>query len=317
LRYEEILSRAFRIAWTRKYLWLLAILAGEATGGGGGFNTGVSPFGQPRAGTVTGGTATTFNTPDLSWVPGWIYDRIGIFIAVAAVLLVIGIVWFVVGCIATGGLIRAVADIDAGEDVRLGRAWSLGVGSFGRVLGFKLLIALLIVGPALVLIGGPVLLAVATQRWLLLVLLVPLVLLVAVWALAVSLVSAVGIRALVLDRLGVAGGIGAGVGLLRRRPGRVLAIFGILIGVGFLAGIGVGLVVTVVGLPFVGVGAAMFAAGNFTGLITVAVIGIVVVVAVSLVVGGAVGSYFSSVWTLAYRRFELAAGAPPAPSLPL
>jgi hypothetical protein len=96
----------------------------------------------------------------------------------------------------------------------------------------------------------------------------------------------------------------------------VLAVVGILIGVGIVIGIIAAIPVTLVALPFVGLAAAMYAAGNGTGLVGVIVAGGLVVLVIGLLVGGAIGSYYSAVWTLAYRRFDVEAGAPPAPALP-
>jgi len=36
IHYGDILTRSFRISWRHRYLWFLAVLAGEGGGGGSG-----------------------------------------------------------------------------------------------------------------------------------------------------------------------------------------------------------------------------------------------------------------------------------------
>src|SRR5581483_6523508 len=71
--------------------------------------------------------------------------------AIAAVLVVAGIVLFALGCIATGGIIRAAVEHDSGREYGLGRAWRAGYSSGWRIAGLKVLTFLLAVVPAFLL----------------------------------------------------------------------------------------------------------------------------------------------------------------------
>src|SRR4029077_15725980 len=143
------LSRALRITWRRPWLWLLALLAGESSGAGGSGSSS-SSFQQPTGGSSGNGAGgANFTPPDLGWLPGWLAGHAGLLLGIAVAILVIGILLFLLSCVAEGALIRAAAELDQGQQVTLGRAWSAGIGSFWRVLGFKLVQFLLVFVPFL------------------------------------------------------------------------------------------------------------------------------------------------------------------------
>src|SRR5438270_1517680 len=73
---------------------------------------------------------------------------------------VVGIVLFVLGCIAAGGVIHAAVEHDAGHEYRLGSAWRAGYATAWRIAGLRLLTFLLAILPG-VLVGALVLAAVA------------------------------------------------------------------------------------------------------------------------------------------------------------
>src|SRR5579864_8527419 len=137
MNYGYLIKRPFEIVARRPYLWLLGFLAGGATAStfsGGGTN-------YTRSGTYTGPSwAAVQNTWNGNWE--WI---VGIF----AFFVVVGIVMFVLGCIATGGIIHAAVEHDAGHDYGLGTAWRSGYASGWRIAGLRLLTFLLAFVPGL------------------------------------------------------------------------------------------------------------------------------------------------------------------------
>ena len=124
MRYENLLSRALRITWRRPWLWLLALLAGEANGAGGGGGSSGSSFQQPTANGANGANGANFTPPDLGWVPGWLTGHAALLLGIAAAVLVIGLLLFLLSCLAEGALIRAVAvaaGVAAGKAAHHGR----------------------------------------------------------------------------------------------------------------------------------------------------------------------------------------------------
>ena len=97
--YFDNIWRSFRISWRHKYLWLIALFAGEGGGGSFNFNTGT--------GTSRPGTA---NQPDLTaiqdQVTGFVSDHAGLLIALAILWLVLVVVFFFVAAVCEGATIR-------------------------------------------------------------------------------------------------------------------------------------------------------------------------------------------------------------------
>src|SRR3990172_4054264 len=127
--YGAILSRAWKITWNHKILWVFGFLAGLASGGGGGGNAGGGGGGQPGGPGGPGGPG--FLPPD--------FERqmerpevIGIILAVACVLILIAIALFVLSTIGRGGLIGGIRMADDTDKVTFGEAWAVGVRYFWR-----------------------------------------------------------------------------------------------------------------------------------------------------------------------------------------
>src|SRR5438132_13172683 len=106
MQYWDIVLRSFQITWRRKYLWLLAFFAGE---GGFGFNFSYrtsAPF-QTRGNRAPNVTAIQ------QQIAGWIAGHIGLIVAAAVVLLLIGIGLFVLAAVCEGALVCASSEHDA------------------------------------------------------------------------------------------------------------------------------------------------------------------------------------------------------------
>jgi hypothetical protein len=67
----------------------------------------------------------------------------------SAFFVLVGIVIFVLGCVATGGIIHAAVEHNAGHDYRLGTAWRSGYATGWRIAGLRLLTFLLAFVPGL------------------------------------------------------------------------------------------------------------------------------------------------------------------------
>jgi hypothetical protein len=315
MRFENLFSRSARIVWRRPWLWLLALLAGETYGGGSSGGSGTT---FPNGPTGAPGNGASVSAPDLSWVPGWINDRIGLLLTVAAVVLVVGLLLFLLSCLASGALIGTVARVDDGKPVTFGESWRIGARSFWRVLGFKLVLFLLVLLPLLLLLIPPLAGAAGDgTNGLIKGLLLDLPLLVAdlFWALLVGILALFGLRACVLDGTGPVGSFGAAYQLLRRSFSRVALTWVLVLAAGIGVGVVFQVVMTLVSAPFLGPVVIDVASGRWGAALTASLFAAAVLVPVSLVLSSAAGAYFATLWTVAYRRFGQEGEAPEPPPL--
>jgi hypothetical protein len=228
--------RSFAIAWRHKYLWLLAVFAGES-GGGASFN-----YSSPYQPVGRGGNAPDFtNIPQQ--VATWLSQNIGLLVAIGVLFLILAIGFFVLAAVCEGALVRGSAEHDADRPFGLRMAWRTGVSTMGTIIRFRLLLIALglpvfIVVAALV--GGLVLailshsygLAVAIGLIGLLIFLAALV-----YALYLGFLDRLGTRAAVLEQVGARAALVRGHRLLRKRLGRVLLVWLLSIAVGIAVGI--------------------------------------------------------------------------------
>ncbi len=306
--YWQIVTRSFSIAWRHRYLWLLALFAGES--GGASFNyTYNQPF-QPN---------TNRNVPDFNGaaqqVSSWLAANVGFILVVAASFLLLGIAFFVFAAACEGALVRASAEHDAERPFDLGVAWRCGVATLGTIIRFRLLLLLLGL-PVFIVLVAVVISVVAAflghsyGAGVALIFVGLLVLLVSIpYAIYLFFLNRLGTRAAVLEQLAARPAIVRAHHLIRERLGRVLLVGLLEIAVGIVVGIGVGIVLAVIAIPLIVAGAAAYASGSGT-LWVVILLGVVIVLPVTLIVGSFVAAQDSTYWTLAFRRLEL--DQPPA-----
>jgi hypothetical protein len=313
MRYGELITRSLSITWRYKYLWLLAILGGADVYGSSGWPSGNygSPFGR---GTNNG---TSPSPSDVArQVSQFISDHLALILTGIVVLVVLWLAWFLLSCITTGALVRASAEHDAERPFRLGLAWRTGLGTFGTILGIRL-IELLLGLVALAGFAGLALLGYVAYSQgqdatlgLIIAIGIGLVLLLIPVEIAVGLVFILAVRAAVLEQRGAIPSLGRGLSLFTSRLGRVLLVWLIQVALGLGAGIALAIVLI---LPLVLVVLVAIAVGVSAG----AGVGVAVGLAlgllwtiVLLVLEAAVGAYFSTYWTLAFRRLELPSPRP-------
>ncbi|HEX6350966.1 MAG TPA: hypothetical protein VF160_16440 [Candidatus Dormibacteraeota bacterium] len=316
--YLHILTRALAITWRHKYLWLLAIFAGEATTIGFGFH-------QGSAGTTRSGRGVPTHA-DWAQVTAWMGAHAALLWSLGILVALVGLALFLVSAVANGALVRGAAEHDAERHFGLRQAWRAGLGTFRPVLGIKLFGLLVFASGAIVIgglglmtavfgYGGNLAAAIATGALagLLLLAAIPI-------AIVLQVAIVLGVRAVVLDGRGASAGLAAGLSLIRHRLGRV-ALFLLLVSLaGVLASLVVGLAVAAAALPVVVLAVSAYLAGGWalavgTGLVLGAAW---LVVAVACL--GAANAFTSTCWTLAYPRFDqepspaVSAAAGPAPA---
>jgi hypothetical protein len=288
--YGQLLSRTWNLIWEFKFLILLGVLV--ALGGGDSslnFN-------------LNTGQSTEFNPPqDFNWefdedfdferdfnVPNLVPALVIPFFLFG---LLIGIALWVVATLARGGLISGVGALDAGLSSDFGTAWSAAWQKGWRLLGISILPAI----PALVtfvvgvisfvgvggigaLLGEDVAMPFGVGLGTVLVgatcVAFPIVLIL-------GLLASFAYRACMFDDLGVFASYRHGFNVLTENIGEVIILFLIQVGISIVLGF-------------------LLLIPSICCLLW----------PVLLLVRGAIAAYFSTLWTLAWRRWTGVAAPP-------
>ena len=319
--YGEVFSKAGRLIWKHKILWLFGLLASCASG------------------RSTGNLSYSFNAGDFSNFQGqlpapfenflyglqqMIRQTPGWFFALALTLFCgVGILFWLIGVFGRTGLARGAWLADGGADrLNFGPLSNDSLHSFWKVALASLLVGLpgFAVGLVFVLIGIFGIIAGFSQRapgigvaliclgLPVLCLLVPFFWLLGVWG-DLSTVAIVG------EELGVINGLKRGWRMLTHRFGSVV-LFAVLL---FIAQIAFGILV---GLMFAPIGIGVILGGFFSngglnniglGLILLVLL---VFVPIALFLGAVFHSYVGTVWALVFRRLAAAEATPMMPAPP-
>ncbi len=298
MNYSRIINRSFEIAWRYKSLWVFGMFA---SGGFANFNLNM------QTGDSDGFGAGGFGFPEFP------PELIGMFILAAVSLM---LVFLVASLIAKAAIIDSVNRIDRGGRYRFGEAFSAGIDFFLRFLGILILFIVGLVVPTAVIIAMiGVFFGIHTGLGVLsLLILIPAIVLV--FFLLFSIFS-LAERVIVVRNASIGDAIEEGWLLVKRNFGKTAMIF--LIYFAFL--IGFGILSTIIWIIF---SLPLASLGLVAGLnpISALLAGIVLGLPVSLVVGGILGVFYTSLYTLFY--FELvepsqtaAIQTPPAAAPPL
>jgi hypothetical protein len=303
--YWQLVTRSFAITWRHRYLWLLALFAGES-GGGVSFNSATpQPIGS------TGGKG---NAPDFSSLPqqisDWLGQHISLIVAVAVLFILLAIAFFILAAVCEGALVRASAEHDAERLFGLRTAWWSGVATMGTIIRFRLLLLVLGLPVLIVLISlvvGFIVSIVNNKVGAILVVgLISVVFIVVAipYTIYLGLLNFLGARAAVLEQLGAKAALVRAHHLLRKRLGRVLLVW--LVGIATALGVGIctAIVLAILVVPASLIAIVAFTTGSPALWLGFAII-VLILVPVGLIVQGFVLAQGSTYWTLAFRRLEV------------
>ena len=302
MQQEELLRRALALTRRHPFLWLLALLAGEAVGGGSFSSPGGSVSTRSRASSPD----TSLAQQQAAQAGAWILANLPL---VLAAVLLVALVLAVVGCLAAGALYRGQVELDRGGSFGAGDALRAALHSFGRLLGFRILSALLLIVP-LVLLGALSLVMVSAGG----AQAVPatvyvdgsFLLFFALFALVSWPVLVLASRSVVLDDRNPLAAVGATIRLVAAEPVRALLTTAVAIGLGIASGIANGVVLTLVSLPFLGGLVESLQALDLAQIATALLPLVAVEVVVSLVLGSVIGCFYSGYWTLGFEALKAA-----------
>lgn len=328
MEYGRLVGDAWRMTWRHRFLWLLGLFAGGASGysfnsGGGNVNSLIDDAVSGRRG--PGGARPS---PDAlpAEIVRWFGDHLWVVILAVAALLALVLIFFVASFFAQGGLTGATLELADGRDSSLRSALRTGRRLVWRYVGLWLV--LVAVGIVVLLavaayVGVAVLAVSAVQQpvWVI----VPAVLFGIVLALVVGLcllifgvVVTFAKRAIAFLDIGPITALGEGWRMLRASPGTSLLVWLL----DLVLNIASTVIITFVALALLLLLAipaliAWFGLGSNGGSALYpllgygAVAGLAWVVAI-WVLSGVAASFHWSYWTLAFLRLRADAVAAPA-----
>jgi hypothetical protein len=314
MNYGDILREAFQITWRNKFLWFFGFFV---AGGTSSFN--IPSTGGNGTGGGTGGPVP----PQLYGIWRTVQENLMLVLVVAGIaFLVVFLVFLVLALLSDAALAESAAAIHRGEGRRFGVAWRTGLRFVWRVLGLRLLLALISLALLLVagiIVGVPIAVVfVATEsvaaRVLTAVLLglLGILLLIAVF-IPLAVIGQWALRRAVVENSGAVASIGEAYRFFRRNMGKSLLIW--LLQVGVMLGLGIALLIAavIVALPLA-LPVILLAVGEFmTAAVIVGVVMALIFLAIFFTASGALGAFNHTYWTLSYLRLsELDRGSQPA-----
>jgi hypothetical protein len=315
MEYGALIKGAWATTWRHRFLWLLGLFAGGASGfsptAGGGVNfQGLGPTGSPPGGP---GAAPEDVAGAATAAGQWVAGNAGLLLTGFAVLAVLALAWTVLSLIAQGGLAEATVDLAEGRETTLGRAWRTGLRLVWRYLGLYLVLfglailvalALAALVGLLVAIGSGGAGGAGVAVLLGFVLGVPLVVFGIVAGVALGIVVTYALRAIADEDAGPLAALGSGWRLLRRHPGESLLVWLISLALGVGAAVVVGLAVGVLVVPLVLLGIGVWNLAGTEATVGYGVLAGLLVLAIVAGVGAVLNTFFWSYWSQAYVRLS-------------
>ena len=308
--FGEILTRAWRITWKYKILWIFGILAsctqgnGGGSGGGGnsGFHTGPSDGNLPPELQRFAYQMESFGE--------WMLDNWWIFIVIGLVVLLIATVAIFLGTIGRIGLIKGAykADQEEPEKLVFGELFSTSMPYFWKVFGLSFLIGL-----AFLLLFVPFGIFGVLTAGVGFLCLLPLICILIPVGWLVSVLIEQANRAIVLEDMGIQDALKRGWEIVKANVGPMLVMSLILFGISLVLGIIIALPVLIVVIP-AAIGFIAGGARNMTPLYT-AIACVCAYMPVSLVANGILITFTQSSWTLTYLQLTKKPEFPESPIL--
>lgn len=290
--FGEVLSRAWKITWKYKILWIFGILSGCGRGGGSGSSSGGGGSGNGNGSGYSpfGSNAEHF----LSQVVDWISNNWWIFIVIALAIIVLVLLSIFLGTIGRIGLIRGTLQAEAGaEHLVLGELFSGSMPYFWRVFGLSFLIGLISF-----LLFVPFLLFGVLTAGIGFVCLLPLLCLLIPISIALYLIIEMANVAIVKENIGLVDGFKRGWELVSANAGPVIIMGLILLVVSFVIGLAIFLPILMIVLPVV----FSFAINQNQNMMPLLIGGIcfIAYLPVTILISGILNTFVGASWTLTY-----------------
>lgn len=293
--FGEVLTRAWKITWKYKILWIFGILAscsrggGGGSGGGGGGNggsdgNGYSPF-------DTGEVQRVFNQ-----IGEWLTSNWWVIALIILVVILLVLLSIFLGTIGRIGLIRGTLQAEEGaEKLSFGELFRGSMPFFWRVFGLTFLIGLI----SLLLFLPLVLFGVLTVGIGFLCML-PLICLLIPVSIAIYLIVELANVAIVKENIGLWDGFRRAWELVRANVGTIIVMGLILLVISFVVGFVFAIPAIMIFLP----SGLAFAAGQGQSMTPLIIGGVcfTLLLPFMILAGGILNTFTGASWTLTYLR---------------
>jgi hypothetical protein len=307
MNFGEILTKAWKIIWKFKVLWIFGILSscgqGGGGNGGGGGNTGVQFSGRdpdipPNLRHFFYNLENFFDN-----IQGW--QIAAMVIGLILFFLILGLILSAISTVGRIGLIQGTVEAEGGvERMTFGELFNSGKPYFWRVFGFNFLAGFAIFIIVLLLLI-PLIAMTALTFGVMLICLIPFICLLVPVGWLVSIIFEQVNIAIVVEDLNIIEGLKRGWEVFRENIGNMV-VMGLILGIGgFIVGLILAVPMFMITIPLViGVigGSAYSSDFLFGGGIAVAVLCILAYLPVILVLGGILEAYIKTAWTLTYLQ---------------
>lgn len=285
----KIIRKAYEIALHKRYLWIFGVFAG----GFGGFQ--IYNFSLP-----TGETDTFLN--NLNFDTFWANNGMLVIFA-GLVMFLIGIIWWIVSIISTGGLIGSVRAIEQDRHFNFRMGLSYGAKCFWRVLGAGLLYGLIVLLSILVLVF-PVILFIISKVYVLAIIygIIVFLLCLALW-IYMGIVFPYTIRIATIQDKGALEALRDTWPFFQKHWKDIIILY--LIMMAIFIGIGMGYIfaILIVGGLLFAIGYGIYLASVVLAIIY-AFIAILGLLLLFMIIGGILNTFNSSVYTLVFLELK-------------
>ena len=341
------ISRAFDIVKRHRALWILGFLAALGGVGGGGGN-----FNLPSGGNfgVPSGNGGSLDLPSNN--PFEQFNRIfspenwqligGVVLAVCCIGIVIGIVLWLVGLAANGGLISGANRAEMGESFSFGEVWRSGTARLKSFIGMRILLiipnilvsAIVAVAVVIAIVGAGGLAALSDSAQSdsgagifaifsgVACIIIPLICVLSIYSIIAGGIQMLGDRAIMIDQVGAMDAIRQGWALFRSNLGNIIIMGIILAIIGAIVGFIAVLVGGIVLAPSIVLMVTQSSSQSGPQALSFVVLGVSILAFIIIVaiISSVVVAFRATVWTLIYRQISgkgmalpPASSAPPAP----
>lgn len=313
--FGEILSKAWKITWKYKVLWIFGILAGCAESSGGGGNGGGSNFNNRTPGGDFPGGMPNLPPEVMQWLE-WARANLAlIIIGLCLFFLIITAIRVFFGTIGRIGLIHGAqrADQEDAPVLTFGDIFSQSRRYFWRIFGIDLLVGVVSIAIVLLILAAaflPLLPAITSGQnmenaggaWagFALILFACMCCIFLPVSIVVGIVLQMVYTAIVVDNMSIGDGLRKGWEVFKSHLGNVLIMWLLLAVLGWIIGIVISLPLIAAFLPLILVVMGTREAIT-TGVVTTLVC-CVVYFPVLLVLTGILRTYVQTGWTLTYLR---------------
>jgi hypothetical protein len=293
--FGEVLTRAWKITWKYKILWIFGILAscsrggGGGSGGGGGGNggsdgNGYSPF-------DTGEVQHVFNQ-----IGEWLTSNWWVIALIILVVILLVLLSIFLGTIGRIGLIRGTLLAEEGaEKLSFGELFRGSMPFFWRVFGLTFLIGLITM-----LLFLPLFLFGVLTVGIGFLCMLPLICLLIPVSIAIYMIVELANVAIVKENIGLWDGFRRAWELVRANAGAIIVMGLILCVISFVVGFVFVLPVVAIFLP----SGLAFAAGQGQSATPLLIGGLcfVLFLPIMILAGGILNTFTGASWTLTYLR---------------